>query len=221
MKRDRLAALLLAVLLFLAGSHGEAEANAFPSIWKGRGKTVALTFDDGPRPGFVEPILQILREKRVKATFFVVGQSAAQHPELIRAIAADGHVLGNHSYYHNNITLLPRENAGLEWRLCSEALERILGARPRFARAPGGQSNPFVAGKAAEEGLRLVLWTNNPGDYRDRISPSALSKKVLGRSSPGDIVLLHVGVVSTIRALPDIIDGYRARGFRFVTVEEI
>lgn len=208
------AMLILAVI-------GAGEAPARQPLEKGNGRTVAITFDDGPRPGFVEPVLDILREKGVKATFFVVGRYAAQHPHLVRAMAAGGHVVANHTFYHNNLTALPRENVHREWRLCSETIESILGEKPRFARPPGGQYNAFVVDQAAAEGLRIVLWTNNPGDYNDSLGAPELTGKVLAKAAPGDILLLHVGVGPTIGALPGIIDGYRRKGFSFVTVEDI
>ena len=192
-----------------------------PFLERGKGRTVALTFDDGPRPGFVEPLLDILREKGVRATFFVVGRFAAEHPHLVRAMADGGHVVANHTYYHNNLTALPRENVYRDWRLCSEAIENILGKKPRFARPPGGRYNAFVADQAVGEGLRIVLWTNNPGDYSDSLTPPELTRKVLAKAAPGDILLLHVGVRPTIEALPGIIDGYRKKDYTFVTVEDI
>ena len=136
-------------------------------------------------------------------------------------MADGGHVVANHTYYHNNLTALPRENVYREWRLCSEAIESILGQKPRFARPPGGRFNSFVVDQAAGEGLRIVLWTNNPGDYSDSLTAPELTRKVLAKSAPGDILLLHVGVRPTIEALPGIIDGYRKKGFSFVTVEDI
>lgn len=212
-----LPALLALLLLYAAGP--SAEASGF--LKNGNGKTVALTFDDGPRPGYVEPILDILREKGVRATFFLVGRYVLAHPELVRAIDAGGHTVANHTFYHNNLTSLPPENVYREWRLCNEAVEQVIGKKPRFARPPGGRYNDFVAERAAEEGLRIVLWTNNPGDYSASLDGPSLARKVLSRAREGDIVLLHVGVAPTIDALPEIIDGYRKKGFSFVTVAEI
>ncbi|MDK2959074.1 MAG: peptidoglycan-N-acetylglucosamine deacetylase [Synergistaceae bacterium] len=216
MKRNIVLWALLACL-----ASGAAAASALPPLGKGKGRTVAITFDDGPRPGYVEPLLDILREKGVRATFFVVGRYATEYPHLVRAMAGGGHVVGDHTYYHNNLTTLPPENVYREWRLCSEAIESILGKKPRSARPPGGQLNSFVVEQAAGEGLRIVLWTNNPGDYTGSLTAQELTRKVLAKAAPGDILLLHVGVRPTIEALPGIIDGYRKKGFSFVTVEDI
>ena len=210
-----------AVLLFLLLVGIASPSEALDFLKNGNGKTVALTFDDGPRPGYVEPILGILREKGVRATFFLVGRYVLEHPELVRAIDAEGHTVANHTFYHNNLTSLPPENVYREWRLCNEAVEQVIGKKPRFARPPGGRYNDFVAERAAEEGLRIVLWTNNPGDYSASLDGPSLARKVLSKAKEGDIVLLHVGVAPTIDALPEIIDGYRKKGFSFVTVDEM
>jgi len=210
-----------AVLLFLLLLGIASPSEALDFLKNGNGKTVALTFDDGPRPGYVEPILGILREKGVRATFFLVGRYVLEHPELVRAIDAEGHTVANHTFYHNNLTSLPPENVYREWRLCNEAVERVIGKKPRFARPPGGRYNDFVAERAAEEGLRIVLWTNNPGDYSASLDGPSLARKVLSKAKEGDIVLLHVGVAPTIDALPGIIDGYREKGFSFVVVDEM
>lgn len=210
-----------AVLLFLLLLGIASPSEALDFLKNGNGKTVALTFDDGPRPGYVEPILGILREKGVRATFFLVGRYVLEHPELVRAIDAEGHTVANHTFYHNNLTSLPPENVYREWRLCNEAVEQVIGKKPRFARPPGGRYNDFVAERAAEEGLRIVLWTNNPGDYSASLDGPSLARKVLSKAKEGDIVLLHVGVAPTIDALPGIIDGYREKGFSFVVVDEM
>ena len=217
-ERVRISAMVLLFLLLL-GIASPSEALDF--LKNGNGKTVALTFDDGPRPGYVEPILGILREKGVRATFFLVGRYVLEHPELVRAIDAEGHTVANHTFYHNNLTSLPPENVYREWRLCNEAVEQVIGKKPRFARPPGGRYNDFVAERAAEEGLRIVLWTNNPGDYSASLDGPSLARKVLSKAKEGDIVLLHVGVAPTIDALPGIIDGYREKGVSFVVVDEM
>ena len=161
------------------------------------------------------------REIRVALELHTRGDDPEGDGALVRAIDAEGHTVANHTFYHNNLTSLPPENVYREWRLCNEAVERVTGKKPRFARPPGGRYNTFVAERANEEGLRIVLWTNNPGDYAASLDGPSLARKVLSRAKEGDIVLLHVGVAPTIDALPEIIDGYRRKGFSFVTVDEM
>ena len=213
---------LLLMLFFCGGALCVLEASeASLFLRHGNGKTVALTFDDGPRLGYVEPLLDILREKGVRATFFLVGRQVLMYPELVRAIDAGGHVVANHTFDHYNLLSLPPENVYREWRLCNEAVESVIGKKPRFARPPGGRYNEFVAEQATGEGLRIVLWTNNPGDYSASLSGPSLARKVLSGARKGDIVLLHAGVSSTVDALPEIIDGYRKKGYSFVAVDEM
>jgi delta-lactam-biosynthetic de-N-acetylase len=226
MGRDRLqyvrALLIAAVVFFLAtGDFGCTELFAWEEIHHGRGRTVALTFDDGPEAGFSDRILDILKRYDVKASFFVVGRFAAVEPDCIRRMIAEGHIVANHSHYHNNITKLPPENAHLEWDMCQETIRTITGTYPVFCRPPGGQYNEFVLELAAKRGLVPVFWTVNPGDYRAKDSAPELARKVVGQIHPGAIVLLHIGVQPTVEALPAIIEGIRKKGYSFVTVDQL
>ena len=102
---------------------------------------VALTFDDGPDPIFTPRILDILAQFDARATFFVIGKRAEQHPEIIRAIAAAGHEIGNHTYTHRPLWLLPPRQTRQEIDRCTHVLTTILGEPPRYFRPPWGQSN--------------------------------------------------------------------------------
>ncbi|HOO62907.1 MAG TPA: polysaccharide deacetylase family protein [Synergistaceae bacterium] len=200
-----------------------AESQVFsklPASSGSSGKQVALTIDDGPHPGYTERILALLAENKVKANFFLVGKMAATYPYLVRKIAAQGHTIANHSHYHNNLVTLPEENMPLEWVMCNSTLYSILGTFPRFCRPPGGNYNKQVIAAAEKEGLHMVLWTANAGDCTG-ISAKAIEKKVLARTQPGGIILVHDGVDATIEALPGIIKTLKAKGFRFVTLEEM
>lgn len=180
---------------------------------------VALTFDDGPHQGVTEQILDVLREKEVKATFFVVGRMAAQSPDLLRRMADEGHTVANHSFYHNNLTTLPPENMELEWRLCTDAIEGITGQRPRFARPPGGQYNGEVLRATRACGLRMALWTINTADYTGK-TPEQILRRIRRNLRCGAVILLHDGPVETVAALPEIIDYIRQRGYRLVSLDE-
>ncbi len=184
------------------------------------GKVVALTIDDGPHPGYTERILSLLAENEVKANFFLVGKMAATYPYLVRKIASYGHTVANHSHYHNNLVKLPPENMPLEWIMCNSTLYSILGAFPRFCRPPGGNYNRQVVDAAEKEGLHMVLWTANAGDCTG-INANIITSKVLARTRSGGIILVHDGVEATIEALPQIIKTLKAKGFRFVTLDEM
>jgi len=183
-------------------------------------KAVALTFDDGPHPDFTPKILALLKRYGVKATFFVVGEMGRKYPNLIRAEEAAGHVVGNHTYHHVNLTKIPLMAIATEWQACQDAVKAIGGQTMRFCRPPGGDYDGHVILAAMAIGLTTVLWTDDPGDYAspgDRI----IEGRVLRRIDDGGIILLHDGVQQTIDVLPQIIEHLRGRGFTFLTVAEL
>jgi peptidoglycan/xylan/chitin deacetylase (PgdA/CDA1 family) len=182
----------------------------------------ALTFDDGPKAEYTEELLAVLREKGVKATFFLLGCDVLMRPDDAKKITADGHVIANHSMTHRDLKTMPFDEICNELRDCSNLLESITGKRPRFMRPPGGQYNADLLRACETENLVLVLWTNNPGDYREEWkTANALSRQVNKLRSNGDIILLHLGLPLTVEALPAIIDSYHRAGFKFVTIDDI
>lgn len=194
----------------------------YDQLWQGdpRVPIVALTFDDGPHPDFTPKLLDILKRENVKATFFVVGKMAEQYPDLIRAEDAAGHVVGNHTYHHVNLTKIPVDEIATEWQACQDVVKSITGDRMRFCRPPGGDYDAEVIAAAMELGLTTVLWTDDPGDYASP-GDKVIDHRVLRRISDGGIILLHDGVQQTIDILPDLIATLKRRGFRFATVEEL
>ncbi len=213
---------VLVFLIFLApGKYGCRELFAWEEIRYGRGKSVAITFDDGPQTGYTDRILDILKRYNVRGSFFVVGSHAASESDLIRRTVAEGHLVANHSQYHTNLTKLPPENTHIEWDMCQETIHAITGAYPAYCRPPGGQYNEHVLELAAKRGLVPVFWTVNPGDYEAKDCSGDLARKVLRQIHPGAIVLLHIGVAPTVEALPAIIEGIRNKGYSFVTVDQL
>jgi peptidoglycan/xylan/chitin deacetylase (PgdA/CDA1 family) len=185
-----------------------------------RVKAVALTFDDGPHPAFTTQILAILKKYKINATFFVVGKMAKQYPNLVKAEAQAGNVIGNHTYDHVNLTKIPDSGIDSEWEKGNAVIKSILGANPVFCRPPGGDYDRAVIQSAMSAGLTTVLWTDDPGDYA---SPGdrTIERRVLDRIEDGGIVLIHDGIQQTIDVLPQIIEHLRKRGFEFQTVAEM
>ncbi len=156
----------------------------------------------------------------MRATFFVVGRYAVLYPELVRAMADGGHVVANHTYYHNNLTALPRENV---YRNGGSAARQ---SNPYSGKSPVRQASRRAVqllrgGSGRRRGAAYRPVDQQSRDYSDSLTAPELTRKVLAKAAPGDILLLHVGVRPTIEALPGIIDGYRKKGFSFVTVEDI
>jgi peptidoglycan/xylan/chitin deacetylase (PgdA/CDA1 family) len=183
-------------------------------------KEVALTFDDGPHPQFTPQLLDLLRKYDIKATFFVVGKMAEKYPDLVKTEAEEGHVVGNHTYDHVNLTRIPQTQVQVEWQACSDVVKDILGKAPRYCRPPGGDFDGEVVAAAERCGLTTVLWTDDPGDYTSP-GDGRIETRTLSRISNGGIILLHDGIQQTIDVLPQIIEHLQHRGYKFVTIPEM
>ena len=181
---------------------------------------VALTFDDGPDPVDTPKLLDLLREKGVKATFFVVGKRADQYPEIVRRAWAEGHLVANHTWSHNSLFcfLMP-------WRLRTEiergaeSVRRSCGFRPRLFRSPAGLRHPLLGPYLKDAGFEYVSWSIRTRDTLTTNS-SILAQRILNKAATGDIILLHdhlpAGADAMLEALPRVIDKLRERGFEFV-----
>jgi peptidoglycan/xylan/chitin deacetylase (PgdA/CDA1 family) len=181
------------------------------------GKTVALTFDDGPDPRNTPQLLQVLRASGVKATFCVIGFAARAHPELVSAIHADGHVLCDHTESHPYLDRIP--GPAVEGQLASPAayLAQLVGRGPAFVRAPYGALNPNVVAIAHRQGFRVLGWSVDPSDYL-RPPAGTIASRVLSQVHPGAIILMHDGGgdrSNTVAALPMIIAALRSQGYAF------
>jgi peptidoglycan-N-acetylglucosamine deacetylase len=181
---------------------------------------VALTFDDGPDPVDTPKLLDLLREKGVKATFFVVGKRADRYPEVVRRAWAEGHMVGNHTWSHYSLFcfLTPRRLRA-EIERGNESIRRSCGFRPRFFRSPVGLRHPLLAPYLETFGLEYVSWSVRTFDTFTTNS-SILAQRILKRAARGDIILLHDhlpgGTNAMLEALPRVIDELRERGFEFV-----
>ena len=183
-------------------------------------RCVALTFDDGPDPVFTPKLLDLLREKDVKATFFVIGKRADQYPEIVRRAWAEGHLVGNHTWSHDSLFcfLMPgRLRAEIECG--TESVRRSCGSRPRLFRSPVGLRHPLLAPYLENAGLEYISWTIRTLDTFTANS-SVLAQRILNKAASGDIILLHDhlprGTEAMLQALPQVIDELRQRGFEFV-----
>ncbi len=180
------------VLLCLSAPFFPASSFFLPVISRGaRGVTaVALTFDDGPSPDSTPALLRLLDEYQLKATFFVIGEKAAAHPELIREILEKGHTLGNHSYRHDSLLMLRgHEQLKKDIQATQDVLEKS-GVTPLVFRPPVGITNPRLKGVLRELGLTAVNFSCRIFD-RGNSGVSALAARVLARLRPGDIIVLH------------------------------
>jgi peptidoglycan-N-acetylglucosamine deacetylase len=181
---------------------------------------VALTFDDGPDPADTPKLLDILRDKGVKATFFVVGKRADQYPEIVLRAWREGHLIANHTWSHRNLfCFLPPSRLRTEIERGTESVRRICGFRPRLFRSPVGQRHALLRPYLKEAGLEYVSWSIRTRDTLTANS-GVLARRILKQASSGDIILLHDhlprGAHVMLEALPRVIDELRKRGFEFV-----
>ena len=186
------------------------------------GPYLAITFDDGPQPQNTPRLLGILRERNIKATFFVVGQMAKERPEIIRAILADGHEIGNHTWSHPlNMTRLSDEKNRSEISQAAKLLQDVAGYRARLFRPPGGSTNPHIKQMCSDEfGLTTVLWSVDPNDWK-RPGVSVVTSRLVNGAHPGAILLCHDLHAPTVDAMPGTLDQLLAKGYRFVTVSQL
>ena len=180
---------------------------------------VALTFDDGPGP-HTERLLEVLAEREVTATFFVVGREVAARPDVVRAQVGSGHAVGNHSYTHPDLTALDPERLAEEIDRTSDAIVAATGTRPILARPPFGATDAAVARLLGDRGLAEVLWDVDTEDWRIH-GVEATTRNALDGARDGAVILMHDTQETTVAAVPGIIDGLRARGFAFVTVPDL
>ncbi|MFL6130669.1 MAG: polysaccharide deacetylase family protein [Mycobacteriales bacterium] len=184
---------------------------------------VALTFDDGPHPPYTGQVLDVLDRYGVPATFFCVGLNACELPGEISRITAAGHAVANHTWSHAYLPDLARDGLREQVGRTSQTLERAAGRPVALFRPPYGSRTPEVVGWLGDEKLTTVLWDVEAADWA---LPGAdvIARRVLDQVRPGSVILLHDGGgdrSQTAAALPSIIEGVRARGLRFVLVEEL
>ena len=195
--------------------------------FKGR-KIVALTFDDGPSEPWTAKILDILKEHGVRATFFVIGENAKKHPQLVERAHAEGHSIGGHTSSHRILTFLNEKERLEEIENSIESIRNILGCRPNYFRLPHGFKFPGIYKVLGEWNLLPITWTKGIWDT-DMPSTDVLLKRFSKYFEPFEILLLHDGIGNNdpnanrealVEALPRMIETYKQLGYEFLTVEE-
>ena len=182
---------------------------------------IALTFDDGPHPEFTPKILEILKEREVKATFFLVGNAIEQHQAIALRIIKDGHTVGIHSYTHWNFLKMGILEMKDELDKSGEVFRKFLGVEPRFFRPPQGRLTIQLLKHCASKRLVTVLWSLDSLDSNFKSKEAIVAQLKSKNSDCGEIVLFHDDNQFTLEALPAIIETFQKNGFKFVTVEEM
>ncbi len=186
-------------------------------------KVVALTFDDGPWRGSTDKIVAILKANDVQATFFVLGAQAKGQPQRLKAIAAGGNLIGTHSFKHAMMSKRSAKANAADLKRCIQITQSVTGQRMRWFRPPGGATNASVRRTAAGLGLRQVMWSVDTRDYTQP-GTSKIVSVATKQAKNGSVILMHDGGgnrTQTVKAVPDIIKRLKARGYDFVTLDEL
>ena len=178
---------------------------------------IAITFDDGPSNSWTPALLDGLKERGVKATFFLIGQNAEKSPELVKRLDAEGHLIGNHTYHHVEITKVSNDEAYEEITKTNEVIYSITGKNTEYMRPPFG-----LWQRELELDLEVlpVMWTIDPLDWTTE-NVDEIVNKVVTEAEENDIILMHDCYKSSVEAALRIIDILKEKGFEFVTVDEL
>ena len=180
-------------------------------------KKAALTFDDGPSPLYTERLLDGLKERGVVATFFVTGENAESCPDLIRREKADGHLIGNHTYSHIQLTSDNKEVFREELVKTNKILKAITGENVTYIRPPYGNWNKSLE---CDVIMLPVFWSLDTLDWKLK-NTEQIVKKVLGEVEENDVILMHDSYATSVEAALRIVDELKAQGYEFVTAEEL
>ncbi|WP_214737959.1 LysM peptidoglycan-binding domain-containing protein [Exiguobacterium sp. s162] len=222
--RGAMALFILLAMVITQSISVSAAASKFVTSVNTTNKVVALTFDDGADGANTNKILDILAKNNVKATFFLTGSGANNHPQYIKNIAAKGHQLGNHSYTHPDFTKLTATQMKSELDRTEALIKSLTGktTKPIF-RAPFGAVNSTVLNGVGAAGYGYTIqWNIDTIDWKG-LTASQINTKVQTNIKPGSIVLMHTGAGApgTPLALPTMISQLKAKGYKFVTVSQL
>ncbi len=185
------------------------------------GPYIALTFDDGPGKTTTPQLLDILAKKGVKVTFFLLGENAKENPEIVKRELAEGHELGNHSWNHPDLAKKPDDVVRSQIQQTQDTVFHITGTKPKVMRPPYGAITPAQKKWIHDEfGLNVIIWAVDPNDWK-KPGASVVAQRVISETKPGDIILTHDIHQGTIDAVPAILDGLLAKGYKFVTVSQL
>ncbi len=185
------------------------------------GNYIAITYDDGPHPQNTPRLLDMLRERNIRATFYVIGRNVDLYPGVLRRTVAEGHEVGNHTLTHRLLSKLGNDEVRSEISRCNDAIARAAGVTPRTLRPPyGGMLQAQRQMIFNEFGMPTILWSVDPLDWK-RPGASVITSRILSGTSAGGIVLAHDLHAQTVDAMPATLDGLLSRGFQFVTVSQL
>lgn len=191
------------------------------SFYNAGGQYIMLTFDDGPHSQLTPKLLEILKAKKVRATFFVLGSKAMNHAELLQRMVADGHEIGNHGWNHGILSKMSRIQMSQQIRQTTATISAVVNRTVPLMRPPYGNTNIQINDAIKkEEQMQVVLWNLDSKDW-ETIDPAAVEKQIVDFAKPGDIILCHDIHSHTVDAMARVIDTLHSQGYEFLTVSEM
>jgi peptidoglycan/xylan/chitin deacetylase (PgdA/CDA1 family) len=185
------------------------------------GMSIAITFDDGPNAELTPKLLDMLKERGIKATFFVVGRNVEEYPGIVARMATEGHEVANHSWSHPALTKLGVESFRKQIENTNEAIAKATGKRPVLMRPPYGATSVSLNKRLNDQfGLKVILWSVDPLDWKYRNS-NRVYNAIIQNTRPGSIILAHDIHATTVAAMPATLDALLAKGYKFATVSEL
>ena len=185
------------------------------------GPYVAMTFDDGPSAKLTPRLLDLLAAHHVKATFFLIGENAAENPEIVAREAREGHEIANHSWSHPNLAKMSEDSVRSQLRRTDDAIKNAMGKSPVLMRPPYGSITPHQKKWINQEfGYKIVLWDVDPLDWR-RPGSAAVCNRIVRNTRAGSIILAHDIHPGTTEAMPCVLKELEEKGFKFATVSEL
>ncbi len=185
------------------------------------GPYIAITFDDGPHASNTPRLLDMLKQRNIKATFFVVGQCVQEYPAIMKRIVAEGHEVASHSWSHPDLSKMGEGSVTDQLQKTHDAIVSATGVTPKLMRPPYGAFTANQRGWAnAKWGYKCILWDVDPLDWKVR-NAERVKTEILRHTGAGSIVLAHDIHKTTVDAMPDTLDGLAGRGLKFVTVSEL
>jgi peptidoglycan/xylan/chitin deacetylase (PgdA/CDA1 family) len=185
------------------------------------GPYIAMTFDDGPHAQNTPRLLDMLKERGIHATFFLVGQNAAEYPQIVKRIVAEGHDIANHSWSHPQLSRMTDEGVRQEIEKTQAAILAGSGVTPKLMRPPYGAFTERQRRWAnGEFGFKIILWDVDPLDWKVR-NAAHVQSEILRQTQAGSIILSHDIHKTTVDAMPATLDALAAKGFKFVTVSQL
>jgi len=189
-------------------------------VWDipGKGKTVYLTFDDGPAPEITPWVLDVLKEHNIKATFFCIGDNIRKHPHVLQQVINDGHTIANHTFNHLNGWQNPYRVYLENFEKCEQIIAQHIPNPSKLFRPPYGKVKSAQARAIRKKGYKIIMWDVLSADFDQIIMPQKCLQNVINNTLPGSIIIFHDSIKASVNvkyALPRAIAHLKSEGYAF------